>query len=305
MRVLRSFAFVAVVLSLVGLSACGNVHPASEARDAAPVDDAKAQPADKKAVAPAKKGDEDATDLNPLNLEVTALETLKQFKFNRSQLERLKKIAPATMHKPAAPRPMKVGKEYKKALQNLHEALLEDNEVRISDLSAALDDLREKESPDFDEVEITDAARRHAAEVLRGLSPRQVAGYLTEYADEFPDPAEKLTDAFEQIRKLPASEWEALRDEVAGQVAWLVAGLDSAGESKLHDRATALLDRVRRMKDDEYVAKRKELDKAVQELVGKAGPTDVIRHFVERSLAELLSNPRLAVAVEGLLKKAE
>jgi hypothetical protein len=308
MRIVHSIGFaVVLVLSLVSFTACGKVHPAPRTADStssASEPNTPAPGANKPAANP-KSGKEVIPDLNPLNLEVTALEMLSQFKMTRPQLERLAKLAPVTSGKSSVPRPRKVSDDYKKVLKDLREALLDNNEVRISDLSAALDELREKESPDFDEVEITDAARRNTAEVLRSLSARQVVGYLTDFADEFPDPREKLTDAFEQIRKLPVKEWEALRDEVAGQVGWLMAGLDTTAENRVHDRVSELLNRVHRQKDEEYTSQRAELDRAVQSIVGDVGPTKVVDHFVERSLAELLSNPCLSKAIEARLKKAE
>jgi protein-tyrosine-phosphatase len=254
---------------------------------------------------PAQPAKETSLDLNSLNLEVTALETLNQLKLTRSQLERLKKLAPMTVNKLPPPRAIKVSDEFQQTIKDLRTALLEDNEVQIADLSLALDELRDKENPDFDEVEITAGSRRHAAEVLRSLSSRQAMGYLSTFADEFPDPVEKMTDAFDEIRKLPDMEWQELRDEVAGQVGWLVAGLDPAAEKKVQDKVAAFLDRVHRLKPDEYTVQQAELEKTAQTIVGTVGPTEVIRHFMERSLAELLSNPRLAVAVEALVKKAD
>jgi len=253
-------------------------------------------------VQPAK---ESILDLNPLNLEVTALETLNQLKLTRTQLERLKTLAPMTVNKLPPPHPTKVSEEFQQTLKDLRAALLEDNEVQIADLTLALDELRDKENPDFEDVEITAGSRRHAAEVLRILGARQVMGYLSAFADEFPDPVEKLTDAFEEVRKLPANEWEDLREEIAGQVGWLAAGLDLTAEKKVHDRVTAFLERVRRLKPDEFTAQEAELERTARIIVGPVGPTEVIRHFMERSLAELLSNPRLSIAVEALLKKAE
>ncbi len=49
----------------------------------------------------------------------------------------------------------------------------------------------------------------------------------------------------------------------------------------------------------EFKAQRDDLDKEARKVVGDVGPTDVIRHYMERALAELLSNPRLGAAVEA------
>jgi hypothetical protein len=304
---------VAVVLVLGGFTACHKVHPATQAKeeemippDSRPVLVAANRPAAPAAPAvPAPKEKADADNITSLHLEVGALETIHQLQLTRAQLERLARLAPGTAQKALATRETKVSEEYQKTLKELRDALVEDDEDRITDLSVALDELREKEEPDFEEVEITDVARRLTPEVLKSLTAGQVAGYLVEFADEFPDPGEKLTEALDEIRKENGKEWEELRDEVAGQVAWLVAGLDKTAEAKVRERVKGLLIHVHKLTDDEYTAKKPELERSAQAVIGNVGPTDVIRHFTERSLAELLSNPRLATAVEALLKKED
>jgi hypothetical protein len=306
MRTLRSFALPAVLILLTAFTACRKGQQVSQARES---ETAAAEPRPTvlaaNNTAPSAPPETDAPDLNPLNMEVSALETLGQLKLTRSQLERLAKLAPATAHEAPPSRPTKVSAEYQKTLKDLRAALIDEDEERIAYLTSTLDELREKEEPDFDEVEITEAARRHTAEVLRSLNARQVVGFLADFAEEFPDPYEKLTDAFEDVRKLPDEDWEELRDEVAGQVGWLVAGLDGAAEGQVRERVKELLNRVRRLKGEEYTAKRAELETLAKSIIGKVGPTEVIRHFTERSLAELLSNPRLSAALEARLKKME
>jgi hypothetical protein len=245
------------------------------------------------------------TDLNPLYLEVNALEMLYQLRITRPQLEQLAKLAPTTAGPAPAPREVVVSAQLATALKKLHDAFLDNDDDAVGSLSGEIEDLRSKENPEFDEVAITDEARKQVPALLRSLSARQVASYVTDYADDFPDPREKLVDALDEIRKLPAREWEEVRDEVAGQVGWLVAGLDVAAEQKVATRVVELLNRVKGLKDDEYKAMRAALERASSDIVGNVGPTDVIRHFVERSLAELLSNPRLASAVAGRLRRAD
>jgi hypothetical protein len=244
-------------------------------------------------------------DVNPLNLEVTALEMLYQFQVSKAQLEQLARLAPTTTAAPPAARAIEVSAEYLSALQELHAALAENDDDRVARASGSMEKVRANESPDFDEVDITAAARKHTPAVLRRLGANQVASYLVDYADEFPDPRQKLLDALDVVRKSPGREWEERRDEVAGQVGWLVGGLEIAAEEKVSRDVAQLLNRVHAMKDDEYTAARAELEKAIDTIISAAGPTDVIRHFVERSLAELLSNPRLAAAVKLRLENED
>lgn len=306
MHRLRSFSFLSIlVFFAVGFTACGKVHPASEQTvnpPAAPEAKPIVVASNDDALEPVA-GESDKEDINNIYLEVTALETMNHFKLTRPQLEQLRKLA-ASMARKAAPA-LEVGDEFHKALAELRDALIDDNEARVAALTAALDEVREKENPEFADIEITAEASKRTPEVLHGLGARQVMGYLSDFSEEFPDPRDKIDEAFDEIRNLKGKEWEELRDETAGQVAWLIAGLDAVAESRVRQRVVALLNRVHPMKDEEFSAKQEELSKQVDDIVGKVGPIEVIRHFTERSVAELLSNPRLKAAVEARLKKVE
>jgi hypothetical protein len=243
-------------------------------------------------------------DPSDLSLEVTALQMMHQLQITQSQLEALVKIAGTTAMEAPAHREVKIGAKLRKALLDLRDALLEGDDDRIAELNATLEELREKEKPEFDDfIEITDAARKQVAEFLRRLSARQVALYVSDFAEEFPDPREQLAEGFDVARTQTGKDWQDLRDEVAEQVAGLVAGLDPVAEGKVKEQVVALLNRVHRLKPEEYKAQRQELDKAAQQIIGKAGPTDFMRHFVERTVAELLSNPRLPTVAEARLKQ--
>ena len=308
----RSFTFLSLlVFFAVGFTACRKVHPASE-QAAFPHAAPHAAPEVKPIVVAANDAalepfadESDKEDVNNIHLEVAALESINHFKLTRSQLEQLRKLAASMARKAAPVRALEVGGEFYKALAELRDALIDDNEARVAALTVALDEVREKENPEFADIEITAEARKRTPEVLHGLGARQVMGYLSDFSEEFPDPRDKIDETFDEIRTLKGKEWEELRDETAGQVAWLIAGLDAAAESRVRQRVVALLNRVHPMKDEEFSAKQEELSKQVEEIVGKVGPIEVIHHFTERSVAELLSNPRLKAAVEARLKKVE
>ena len=55
--------------------------------------------------------------------------------------------------------------------------------------------------------------------------------------------------------------------------------------------------------DKAFETGRDDLEKSARELATKVGPTDVVRHYLERTVAEVLSNPRLAASIEMRLKK--
>ena len=277
MRAFRSLALWAACGFLVGFAACVE--------------------------APRAEGKGVEGDVNVLSMEVVALQALHQLQATPAQLEELKRLAAATAEKVGPRRQVEVSDKFHKTLAQLRDALVEGKDERIDELNRTIDGLREKEQPELDDfTEISDSARREAAALLRRFSARQVAGFLADYADDFPDPVEMLTGACQEVRKLSGREWGGLRDDVAEQVGWLVAGLDGDAEEQARDRAAALLTRARQMSEKDFKKQRPELEKAARELAAKVGPTDVHRHFMEHALAELLSNPRLGAAVEARLK---
>jgi hypothetical protein len=252
------------------------------------------------AVKPARSA---PTDLNNLSLEVTVLQTLYQLRATPAQLEILRKLAKETTPKSYTPKELKGSAKLRKTLVSLRDALLKEDEDQVSTLGDKLAELSSEESFEPDEVEITEAAQRHAAEVLRMFSAKQVACYVASDPDQFPDPLELMTDALGKARNLPVQEWRDLRDDVSERVGFLLAGLDEARADKISEDVVDLLIKARGLKDDEFKVQRKELEKAARDIVGEVGPTDVIRNVVERALAELLSNPRLAAALDARLKK--
>lgn len=243
-------------------------------------------------------------NLTELSLEVDALQTIHQFALDKGQLAELARLAADMPARGENRGHAKAPEKYHKALSELREALRGDDDAAIDERASAADALRDKEKIELDDaVEITDAARKRAPGFLTQLRARQVAAYVAVTPDDDLDgPLERLAAAFEKARKLTGDEWAEARDETAEAVGWLVVGLDAEGAAKVAGRAKELLDRAHALKDADYAARRGDLDKEAKELAGDLGPTEVLRRVVEHALAELLSNPRLAAAVEGRLK---
>src|SRR5262249_20292363 len=130
---------------------------------------------------------------------------------------------------------------------------------------------------------------------------------MMEYAnlyDELPDPMATMREALRNGEKQKDKEWTATRDDAAAEVAWLVAGFDKPREAKVREQVAGLLDRVHPIwKEKELGDAPAALEKELQEIMGDVGPAEVLRHVIERDLAELLSNPQLAAAIEGRLKE--
>jgi hypothetical protein len=291
MRALRACGLLALIAMAALLSDAG-ARPAPDKEK----DKEKADKADKDKSAFADLGDTHA--------EVTVLQVLHALQPTPAQLDLLDKVSAKTMQKAPPRKIVKVSEKYRKGLLTLRDALCAEDEEKIDEATADLDDIRETEDPDWEDTEITDAARKEAPVVLRSFSARQIAVYVGGL-DDFPDPAERLREAIRESRKMKAKEWTTYRDDVAYQVGWLVAGLSTDAEEKVRDKATALLNKAARLSEKEFEEQREELEKAAAEVVGKVGPTDIIRNFMERLLAETLSNHRLAAALALRKKKNE
>jgi hypothetical protein len=249
----------------------------------------------------AKKKDETAPV--DLALEINALRTLYYLKATPEQAQAIQKLIKETAGPDKKRAPGKVSKEYHQLLVEVRDALAEDDEERVEALEDQLEELTITEAPELDEaVELTDAARKQAPAVLRQFRVHQVAGFIGMYADQIADPVEKLQDALEKVRGWQLAEWMEKRDALGQEIGLLVAGIDRAEADKVRDAVVDLLAKTRTMKEADYEAKRAELGREAAGLASKIGPTDVLRHFLEHALAEMLSNPRAAAALEARLK---
>jgi hypothetical protein len=236
-----------------------------------------------------------------LSQEVSALLVLHNLKLTPAQIKTLRPIAKETAAKAKAQGEIKASDDFHKALADLHKALVhaEDDE-RIDELLEALDDLREAERPELDdEVEITEEAVEQVPKVLRMLTAKQVAAFIAAHAGDVVDPTERLLEALDQVRGVPEEKSKEFRDELAIDVSGLVAGLDGDEAAKISDQVAQWLVIIRSLTDEEFKAQHADLEKKARAIVGEVGPTDVLRHFFEHSLADFLSNPRLPAALEA------
>jgi hypothetical protein len=246
----------------------------------------------------------DRTELSNLSMEVNALQTLRVLKLTPEQMHFLRELAPETAQKERTQKTVTASREYRNVLAELHAALIADiDDDRIDELTDKLMELRDAEDPELnDAVETTDAARKRTSGVFGKLTPRQIATYLGAYGEDFPDPVETVRNSLKELRALAGGDYTELRDEVADQVAVLVAGFDEAKASPIRERVTGWLDHVHGLGDAEFKAQRAELDRAAEKTVGSVNAMQVLRNVVERDLAELLSNPRLVRVLEIRLK---
>jgi hypothetical protein len=236
-------------------------------------------------------------------LEVQALRTLYLLRVTPEQIKSLQKLAKEVAtpdRKRASPN---VSDDYRRVLVSLREALAADSEDKVNELEDRLIEATEAEEPELDDaVRVTAKARRRVPEVFRLLRPPQLASYFGSAAEEIGDPQERLVAALDQIRSAEEEEWGQTRDELAEDLGWLLGGLDSEQNKAVRAQVVALLDKARELTPAEFKKQRADLVKEARAVGADVAATDVLRHGVERALAQLLSNPRLAEALQARLK---
>jgi len=236
-----------------------------------------------------------------LSLEVQALRSCYDLKLTDEQLKQVAKLAKETAEKSHKRKSTKVSDEHHKALTELRDALLAaDDDDKIGDLEDAVDQIADKPELD-DSFDVTKAARKRAPEVFKSFSVSQLAAYYGSIADDVQEPAEQLTAALNAVRGLEDKEWTGKRDDIAEEVAWSVGGLDVAKADKVRDKVVVLLSKAHSLDPDEFKAKKAELEKEAKTIAGDVGADTLLRHYTERTVAEMLSNPRLDAAVNARL----
>jgi hypothetical protein len=273
------------LMTIVALLLAGSGAPNAHAEDASKV-------------APASQ-----RDVSDLSLEVTALQTLHQFQFTLGQMQRIRQCAKETMDKEQSRNKGQASQEFRDKLLELRKALVRgDDDELIEHLSDELDELRLDENPTIDdEINVTKDARRHAPELLRLLKANQYAAF-TGLLIDLADPLDLLQESLPRIRELNAADWRDKRKLIAKEIGRLVGGVDETKETQLRKAVAGLLTRARRMSDQDFEEQRDQLEEDARQLVGPISPADIIRNEVEYSIAELLSNARLAEALAARLQ---
>jgi len=257
------------------------------------------------AAAAAETAKADELPLNDLSMEVAALQALYEFDLTPDQMKKLRQLAPETAQKTRERKPAKATEAFRKALADLRDALLAASDADlIEQAEEKVDELREQDEPDLDDdVSITDAARTQTEAVQRSLTLDQVAHFVEHNMDDIHDPVEHLVATLDKVRKLEGEPFDELRDEVAGEVAVLAAGIKADKGGEIKKKVADLFNLAHGLAEDDFKAKRPELDKIAAQIVGELTTEEVTNNFVAHAVAELLSNPRLAAALDGRLKK--
>ena len=247
------------------------------------------------------KTEDDKNDLNILSMEVSALKTLRNIRATPSQLEALARIAKTTSTKERARDTAKADPNYIKALKDLHEALVKDDQSQVDTLQEKANALEESNPPDLDvDFEISDAARQETDRFLmKTLSIGQIAAYIGSYGEDFPDPVQLVLEGLEMDRKLQGDEWTDARNDLAEEVTWLVTGSRPRKAEKIKKALTAFLNQEHDKKDS---PKNADLANAIRGILEIPGPFAIMKNRMEHDLVKLLSNPRLEMAANACLQ---
>jgi hypothetical protein len=250
--------------------------------------------------APDVRADAGGTDVLKLQLEVDALSALSDLHLTPSQLSDLQGLASdtaATM--PSAP--MNVSDARASALQDLKAALIGGNDDKIGDAedkaSSLEDEVGDSDEPDIDQ---TDAAKGKVSQAVKLLTAKQLAGYIGENSDDVPDPGEILVDAVNQCHDLSSDDYASLKEDTTDQLGELAGGLTPTKTPAIIGKSARFLDGAHKLSADEYKTQLPTLRDEARKLGGGIDPVNVIRHWAESDMADLLSNPQLPQALTDL-----
>jgi hypothetical protein len=235
---------------------------------------------------------------------VAALWTIYQLQLTPEQMKSLRKLAEKTGDPNVDREEAKASAKFTRAMQTLRAALLDGSDAAaIGKAEEQLAAIRDAEEPELDDgIAITSEARLRTPEVLRLLKAPQMASWIVHNEEAIVDPRDMLRSAITQVRTLQGEEFNNFRDDISEEAGRLLAGIQAKRAERIHDRVFGLLTRAHDLTDDEVATKQPELEKEIEEIIGRTSATDVIRHTVELAVAELLSNPRLIAALNAKLK---
>jgi len=250
---------------------------------------------------PAKKPKEpEELTLSALSMEVAALRTLHRFQVTPTQVEALANMAGETAMKVGKGLPIRASDKVRKRLLDLRDALVDSDDERAQELEEKLAALLEEEKVDLeDRVKVTPTAMRKAQEFMKALRPGQIVSFLSDSVDDLPEPINALVDVLDVVADLKDKEWRELSDDIITDMKWQLGGIDAERTKAIGDKVADYLKKVRALKGKEIEDQRTELEKAAEQIVSQTPPILILQNFVEHSVAELLSNPRLAGALDA------
>jgi hypothetical protein len=244
------------------------------------------------------------TDVIALSQQVRAMQRLHDLDPSAEQLQAIKALASQTIAPAGVPEATKVSPKYLQALIAMKAALSKaDNDDEITDAKDALDEIEDDEDVDLDDlVDITAAARANATAILLKFSAAQIADYLGTLGDDAPDLDETVSDALDDVRDASRGEVDEVINDDTEEAGILVAGLDLEKSAELRKQFSEILASSRKLSNSGYAKQRPELEESLKKLIAGTDSFVLLRHSMERDLANLLSNPQLLNAIDAMPK---
>jgi hypothetical protein len=239
---------------------------------------------------------------NRLSQRISALQTLYQLQITREQLEALKKIATETAAPASEQKPVQIKQDLKRVMQEFHTALVAaNNSDKIETLEEKYDGLLESETVEFDDsYDITEAASEKAEQFCRSFTITQVVSLVSANQDDIRDPRAVLVETLTEGRNKTGNDWNELRDSAAEDAATLMAG-DKVTDA-LTDKYKHWLDEAHELDDTACKQRFPDPLQAAEKITGPVVWPEVLRNWVQSSIADLLSNPELSAALNERLK---
>ncbi len=239
---------------------------------------------------------------NRLSQRISALETLYELQTTREQLTALQKMAVDTAQPAGDDKAVQIKQDLKHVMLDLHDALVAaSNRDKIESLEEKYYGRLESEKVEFDDdVDTTEAAAEKAEEFSRSLTAGQVASLVSANQDDIQDPRDVLVQAVIEGRMKTGTDWNELRDSAADDAATLTAGIKAT--DTLTEKYKRWLDEAHELGDAAFKQRFSNPLQAAEKVTGQVAWPDVMRNWVQSSIADLLSNPELLDAVNERLK---
>jgi len=237
------------------------------------------------------------TDALKLQLEVDALSTLQDLQLTPAQLSALQDLSSDTAAT-LPDTPLKLEAAHVAALQTLRAALISGKEDQIDDAQDKVGEFEEQQdAEDAPDIEPTDAARGKVGMAIKLLTARQLAGYISENAEDVADPAEIVVEALNQCHDMTDDDYQSLKDDTAADLSQLAGGFNPAKTPTVVGKANHLLDRARHLSAEDFKTQLPALQDEARKIGNGIDPMSCLRHWFEGEMADLLSNPQLSQAL--------
>lgn len=154
-----------------------------------------------------------------------------------------------------------------------------------------------------DDIHATDTARARAPQICRQFTVGQIAAYLAAHADQIADPAERMVSELTELNDSnAASDADAQIQRLSEELGRLVAGQDKQAATAVTVRISTWLKTNHSLSEEQLVNGHASLEASAKKVIGDVPPMDILGHWMDNEVADLLSNPQFSGAVNDILE---